>query len=106
MKITIDDEAIYELSESALDCLHYYINSESSDQIIKDTIIWAISSYFEGYKEKIKAEWIPILFKRVSHIPTNESELLDLIRSQPDYLTKKQKEEIEKAKREGTFKVE
>lgn len=106
MKIKIDDEVIYELSDNAINCLHYYINSDTSSSIIKDTIIWAISSYFDGYKDKIKDEWIPILFKRVSHIPTNESELLDLIRSQPDYLTKKQKEEIEKAKREGTFRIE
>lgn len=106
MKIKIDDEVIYECNESTLKVLHSYINSDICSSIIKETIVWAVSSYFDSHKEKLKDEWIPILFKRVSHIPTNEVELLDLIRSQPDYLTKKQKEEKEKAQREASFRIE
>ncbi len=73
---------------------------------IEKWMIDVLKGQINHCKLECQKEWIPILFKRVSQIPTNDDELFELIKSQPDYLTQKQKEAKEKAKRESTFKVE
>jgi hypothetical protein len=62
-----------------------------------------LSSHLSSVFERIKQEWLPVLFKRCNYIPTNEHELLDLIRSQPDYKSAIEKEAAKKA--EETSKV-
>lgn len=105
MKISINDEIIYESSENSLNYINSFVNEEIAQETIKNHIRSAAASFFNSYKDKLKNEWLPILFKRVKQIPTDDDELFALIKSQPDYLTQKQKEAKEKAKREAGFKV-
>jgi len=85
MKIYADTDLLYEISPLEKRILEDEVNKERLEQSIKDQIQWAVQSRIESAYEKLKREWLPILFKRYPSVPTGKKELLDLILSQPDY---------------------
>ncbi len=105
MKIKIDDELILEITPSDRKSLLYKTKSSELDQSIKDMVRWWIQSHLNQAIESIKKEWLPILFKRYPSIPTDDTELANLIFNQPDYIDQDMREAAKAATQSANFKV-
>lgn len=105
MKIFCQDDVIFDLNESKKRVLLNKISVEKFDETIKEMVRWCLQSYCDQAYENLKKEWLPILFKRLKSIPTDEDELVNLILSQPDYRNYSEKQSDEKVKKESTFTV-
>lgn len=105
MKFNLDEILLCDIDDSSKDCIDYFINSDTSEQFIIESIKWNVTSFFDQYKEKFKKEWLPVLFSRVEFIPTDEKELLKLIFSQPDYKSRKQKDIEHAMSQNANFEV-
>lgn len=105
-KVFINDLLIFEFTELDKKALSDKFNKDDIEQRIKDIIGWAALSFATQAKEEIKKAWLPILFKRLKTIPTDDTELLTLIFSQPDYKDKDQKDFKKDAEESSKFKVD
>lgn len=103
MKIFSGEEVLFHITEIKKKVLLYQMNSETFDESIKQMVQWCLQSRCEQAYDQIKKDWLPILFKRLSSIPTDEVELINLIMSQTDYRDYSQRQQDEKIRRESTF---
>ncbi len=86
MKIFIDDEQVYELTDDQLDIFkHKLPEAEIKNDIVR-CIMWRIDAILEEEVNIIKNTYTPILIgKGLTAIPVNSEELLTLIKQDPDY---------------------
>jgi len=106
MKISIDGDLVYEVSDLEKKCLESTINKYQIEARFHEAVSWYVQSYCDQARENIKKTWIPILFKRLKSIPTDDESLLNLIFAQPDYEDQYTKDCIAKAMSEAKFKTE
>ena len=94
MKISIDNEELFTLSETQKSVIMDEIPSEIFEDDIKRRIKWIlIEEKYERCMKKLKEKWIPKLKERgIKLIPTDDIELAELILSQSDYKNRSERE--------------
>lgn len=92
MKISIDDQEFFTLSEIQKKVIQNDINDDIFNEDMKRRIQYILMHKYEKCLERLEKEWIPKLSKRMPSIPTNKDALCELIFNQPDYESKKLKE--------------
>jgi hypothetical protein len=89
MKIKVDEEDIYELSEIRMKVIANDINSDKLDEDLKRRIKYIIQHKYERCLKRLKEEWVPKLKeKNLEFIPLDDDALAILIFSQEDYKDK------------------
>lgn len=93
MKISINDQEIFTLTETQKKVIQNDIPSEIFDEDMKRRIRWVILD--EKYKkcfERLKKEWEPRLKANgVTSIPLDEEAFAELVFSQPNYKSRSQR---------------
>lgn len=87
MKISVDDQEIFTLSEVQKKVIKNDILSESFEDDMKRRLQWALLDVkYTKCMERLRKEWEPKLAARgVEMLPTNNDAFANLVFSQPDY---------------------
>lgn len=101
MKIKINEEEILELSETQKKVIKNDIHEDDFDTDMKRRVHYVITHKYEQCFKRLTKEWLPKLKKIMSSIPTNDDELAELIFSQPEYKSRKKREEIAEEQRKN-----
>lgn len=93
MKISVDDQPLYTLSNTQKQVIKNDIHEDEFENDMRRRLHWILSNKYERCFERLKAEWLPKLKTRTTSLPTNDDALAQLIFSQPDYKSRKHREE-------------
>jgi hypothetical protein len=85
MKISVDDQEVFVLSETQKKVIQNDIPAPIFVEDMKRRLQWVLNHKYERCLERLKAEWVPKLKTRMSSIPVNDEALAEIICSQPDY---------------------
>ncbi len=101
MKISVDNDELFTLSETQKKVIQNDIPSEIFVEDMKRRLQWVLTHKYERCFERFKKEWEPKLKERgIEMIPTNEEKFAQLVFSQDDYKDRSSREkEAEKARR-------
>lgn len=92
MKINVDGKEIFSLSETQKKVIKNDIHEDKFDSDMQERLKWVLKHKYERCFERLKTEWSSKLQQRYKSVPTDPDELADLIFSQPDYKSRKQRE--------------
>lgn len=93
MKISVNDQELYTLSEIQCKVICNEISEDIFEEDMKRRLQWVLMHKYEQCFKRLKDEWEPKLAQRVESVPTNPDLLAELIFAQPDYMSRKQREE-------------
>lgn len=97
MKISVDDQEIFRLSETQKKVIKNDILEEIFDEDMKRRLHYILNHKYEKCFERLKQEWEPKLRENgVQMIPTNPDAFAELIFSQPNYKNRSQRESVAK----------
>lgn len=97
MKIKVDNEEVLELTEIQKKVIKNEINEDIFDSDMKRRVHWVLTHKYERCFERLKNEWEPKLAaKGIESLPTNKDAFAQLVFSQPDYKTRKKKDQESK----------
>ena len=86
MKISVNDQELFTISETQEKVIKYYINSDIYENDMKRRITWVINEIHKEAFKRLKAEWEPKLAaKGIESLPTNKDAFAQLVFSQPEY---------------------
>jgi len=86
MKIKVDNEDLFEITEIQKKVLKNDIKSENFEEDIKRRIFYIINHKYEQCFKRLKAEWEPKLAARgAESLPTDKDAFAQLVFSQEDY---------------------
>lgn len=109
MKIKIDSEDIFELSDIQKKVIMNDIHEDEFDADMKRRVKYILQHKYERSFERMKQEWDQKLKSRVESLPTNQDAYAQLVFSQPDYCCRKirdQKFKEEEALKNAALKEE
>lgn len=93
MKISVDDEELYTLSETQKKVIRDYVKEEEFEADMKRRLEWILMHLYDESFKLLKKNWEPILASRgVESIPTNRDQFAELVFSQPDYKNRSQRD--------------
>jgi hypothetical protein len=92
MKISVNDQQLFTLSDIQKKVIKNDIQEEIFDEDMKRRLQYILTHKYERCFERLKKEWEPILAKRVSSIPTNPDQFAQLVFAQPDYKSRSERE--------------
>jgi len=93
MKISVDDQELFRLSETQKKVIKNDIHEDIFDEDMKRRLQYILTHKYERCFERLKKEWEPKLRANgVSMIPTDPDALAVLIFSQPNYKNRSQRE--------------
>lgn len=94
MKVSVNDQELFTLTEIQKKVIQNDIPSETFDEDMKRRLRWILLD--EKYRkcfERMKKEWEPKLAERgVAMLPTDPDAFAQLVFSQPDYKNRSQRE--------------
>lgn len=93
MKISVDDQELYRLTETQKKVIQNDILTEVFEEDMKRRLKWVLTHKYERCFERLKKEWEPKLSEKMSSLPTNPDEFAKLIFAQPDYKNRSQREQ-------------
>lgn len=94
MKISVNDQPLFELSEIQKKVICNDISDDIFDEDMKRRLHYILTHKYERCFARLKQEWEPkLLANGVESIPTNPDKLAELIFTQPNYLCRKQRDE-------------
>lgn len=86
MKVTIDGQDLFELTEIQKKVLKNDIKEEIFEEDMKRRVFYIVNHKYEQSFKRLKKEWEPKLAKAgIESIPTNKDAFAQLVFSQPDY---------------------
>lgn len=86
MKISVNNQDLFMLSEFQKKVIKDEIGSEDLDLDLKRRLIWVLTHKYEMCFTNLKAKWDRKLMERgIKMIPINPEEYANLVFSQPDY---------------------
>lgn len=95
MKISVDDQELFRLSETQKKVIKNDISDDVFDEDMKRRLKYILMSKYEECFKRLKNEWEPRLkSKGVASIPLDEDAFAELIFSQPEYQSKHQRAEL------------
>lgn len=93
MKILVDGVDLFELSKIQKRVIKNYINEDVFEEDMKRRLQWILTHLYEQAFTKLKAEWDSKLAANgVSMIPTDPEQYAQLVFSQPNYRSRKQRD--------------
>lgn len=93
MKISVDDQEVFKLSETQKKVIKNDIPEEVFDEDMKRRLQWVLMHKYEECFKRLKAEWEPKLRANgVKMIPTDPDDYAQLIFSQPNYKSRAKRE--------------
>jgi len=92
MKISVDDEELFTLSDTQKKVIHNDINEDIFNEDMKRRLQYILTHKYERCFERLKNEWMPVLKERMQSIPTNDDDLAEVIFKQPEYKSRKMRE--------------
>lgn len=93
MKIKVDNQEIFELSETQKKVIKNDIPDDIFEEDMKRRLHYILSHKYERCFERLKNEWEPKLAQAgVKMIPTDKEEFAELVFSQPSYKSRKERE--------------
>ena len=92
MKISVNDQELFQLSETQKKVICNDIHDDEFDVDMKRRLQYILAHKYERCMERLKSEWLPKLKQRLTSIPTSDEELAKIILSQPDYKCRKDRE--------------
>lgn len=96
MKISVDDQEIFRLSETQKKVIRNDIHDEIFEEDMRRRLHYILTHKYERCFERLKKEWEPRLkAKGIQIIPTNEDAFAELVFSQPDYMNRSERESIQ-----------
>lgn len=96
MKVSLDNQELYSLSETQKLVIQNDINLDEFESDMRRRLHWALNHKYEQCLDRLKAEWMPKLKTRVAAVPTNDEAFAQLVFSQPEYKSKKQRDLADK----------
>jgi hypothetical protein len=99
MKISVNDEELYRLSEVQKKVIKDNIDEDIFEEDMKRRLNWVLTHKYEMCLQELKNKWMQKIKERYSTIPTNDDDLATLITNQADYKSKKQRKIDEDASR-------
>jgi len=91
MKVTVDGEEIFTLSEVQKKVIKNDIHEDEFEFDMKRRLYYILNHKYERCLERLKLEWMPKLKNRIETIPTNDEAFAQIIFSQPDYKGRKER---------------
>ena len=95
MKISVNDQELFTLSETQCKVICNDIHSDIFEEDMKRRLNYILQHKYERCLERLKAEWMPKLAERMDTIPTNDEKFCELVFSQPDYMCRKTRDSAE-----------
>lgn len=92
MKISVNDVELFRLSETQKKVIKNDIHEDLFDEDMKRRLQYILMHKYERCLERLKKEWEVRLKERAASIPTNDDALAELIFSQPEYKSRKQRD--------------
>lgn len=93
MKISVDDQELFRLSETQKKVIKNDIHEDIFDEDMKRRLQWVLTHKYERCFERLKKEWDPKLAANgVSMIPTNPDAYAELVFAQPSYKNRSKRE--------------
>ncbi len=94
MKISVNDEVLFTLSEIQKQVIKNDIDENIFDADMKRRLQYILMQKYERCFARLKAEWESRLAQRgMDSLPTDPDKLAALIFSQPDYKSRSQREQ-------------
>lgn len=99
MKVSVNDQEIYTLTETQKKVIQNDIHSEIFDEDMKRRLKWVlVDEKYQRCFERLKKEWEPKLKERgIAMFPSDDQAFAELIFSQSDYKNRSQKDAISNA---------
>ncbi len=95
MKISVNDEHLFTISEVQKAVIANDIQEEILEEDLKRRVAYVITHKYEQCFERLKKEWEPKLAALgVESIPTNKDAFAQLVFSQPSYKNRSQRDAI------------
>ncbi len=92
MKISVDDQELFRLSETQKQVIKNDISEEMFDEDMKRRLQYILMHKYERCFERLKKQWEPKLkAKGVAMLPTDDEAFAQLVFSQPEYKTRSQR---------------
>lgn len=90
MKISVDDQELFSLTETQKQVIKNDINADVFDDDMKRRLQYVIMHKYECCYKRLKNEWEPKLKTLgVQSIPLNNDEFASLVFAQPEYRDRK-----------------
>ena len=90
MKIRVDNDQVYELTETQKKVLKNDINADEFEDDIKRRVRWVVEHKYGSSLKRLKDEWIPKLKESgVQSIPLNDELFAELVFAHKDYKDRK-----------------
>ena len=96
MKISVNDKKLFALSEMQCKVICNDISEDLFEEDMKRRLQYILIHKYEQCFKRLKDEWGPKLAQRMDSIPTDADKLAEIIFSQEDYQSRKQREEAAK----------
>lgn len=91
MKISVNDVALFTLSENQKKVIRNDIADEIFDEDMRRRVEYGLKHKYEQCFKRLKQQWDPILASRYQSVPTDKDEYAQLVFDQPDYKNKTQR---------------
>ena len=93
MKISVNDQELFSLSDTQKKVIQNDIPSEIFDEDMKRRLQYILTHKYEECFKRLKSEWEPRLAASgAKSIPTDPDEFANLVFSQPSYKNRSQRE--------------
>jgi hypothetical protein len=89
MKISVDDQELFRLSETQKKVIKNDIHEDIFDSDMKRRLNWVLMHKYERCMERLKSEWMPKIKSKHAMIPSDDDALAELIFSDPEYKSRK-----------------
>jgi len=94
MKISVDDNHLYTLSETQKKVIKDYVHEDIFEEDMKRRLNWVLMHIYDQSFKRIKNEWEPKLkASGVAMIPTDNDAFAQLVFSHPEYKNRKQRDQ-------------
>lgn len=92
MKFYVDEELVFELSDTQKKVIMNDINSDEFVDDMKRRVKWVIENKLENCQERLHKEWLPLLSKSLDSLPTNKDAISEIIFLQSEYYDRKSRD--------------
>lgn len=100
MKIFVENEEVYDLSETKKKVIKNDVEEDDFDEDIKRRVRWVVEHKYKQCFKRLKEEWDQKLhLLGVKSVPTDPDEYAELVFSMKEYKSRKEREQ-EKDKKE------
>jgi hypothetical protein len=94
MKVSVDNQELFTLSNVQKKVIKNDIHEDEFDSDMKRRLEYILTHKYERCYERLVKEWMPKLQQRYQSIPTNSDQVAELIFTQADYKSRKQRETV------------